>query len=228
MHIRSLGGAPASIWELNASQVRDLTASLSPTPGAGSISVFAATLGLALVHKGASLSLKRAGDDINRYENLTRLCEHVISALASMSSLADEDSQAFQEYVVARSLPRSSDTENVLRKAAMEAAILHATRVPLASADSICKALEYAKAAVQLSDRHLLSDVYGGAIIMQAGAKALFLTAKANVLLLADDQIRVAIEGEMKELEGISYERSEAVSRAYEGRMSDSIDLTGR
>ena len=228
LHIRSLGGAPASIWALSASQLRDLTASLSPTPGGGSISVFTATLGLALVHKGTSISFKRAGDDMGRREDLSRLCENVTAALALISGLADEDCQSFQEYVAARSLPRTTEEQKVLRDVAMQVAILRATRVPLASASSIYGALGHAEMALRLSDRHLLSDVFGGALIMQAASKAVLLAVKANVSLLTDAGVRAEIEGDLLELERLSSARSESVTRAYEARMADSKDFAGQ
>ena len=227
LHIRSLGDAAASIWALNASQVRDLTATLSPTPGGGSISVFTATLGLALVHKGASISLKRVGDDVGGREALDRLCDNISSALVALSSLADYDSQAFQEYVQARSLPRSTEEEKLLRSGALEVAILRATRVPLASAKSLFEALEHVKTAVNLADRHLLSDIFGGAILMHAASKAVLLNVDANVLLLADRKMRVSLETERAELEALLADRNEAIALAYQARIADSKEFAG-
>jgi methenyltetrahydrofolate cyclohydrolase len=227
LHIRSLGDPPTSIWALNATQVRDLTASLSPTPGGGSISVFAATLGLALVHKGASISLKRSGEDVPRREALIELCEKINSALVSMSGFADDDAQAFQNYLVARSLPRTTEGEKALRNAAMEAAILHATRIPIASATEVCVALAQAEQAVNISDRHLLTDIFGGAILMKAAVDAVLLNVVANVPLLSDEGMRVALEQERVELERTSLERSESIARAYQARIADLGDIPG-
>jgi formiminotetrahydrofolate cyclodeaminase len=227
LHIRSLGDPPTSIWALNATQVRDLTASLSPTPGGGSISVFAATLGLALVHKGASISLKRSGEDVPRREALIELCEKINSALVSMSGFADDDAQAFQNYLVARSLPRTTEGEKALRNAAMEAAILHATRIPIASATEVCVALAQAEQAVNISDRHLLTDIFGGAILMKAAVDAVLLNVVANVPLLSDEGMRGALERERVELECLSLARSESIARAYQARIADLGDIPG-
>ena len=221
LYIRSMGDSPKSIWVLNAAEVRDLAASLSPTPGGGSISVFSATLGLALVHKGASISLKRAGEDADRREILTVLCEKISCALASMSLLADEDSRAFQHYLEARSLPRTTDGERSIRIAAMETAILHATRIPVASAKEICAALEQTEVAVNLSERHLLTDIFGGALLMRAALDAVLLNVDANMPLLSDGGIRADFERERGELQRLCTERSELIARAYRARSSD-------
>ena len=227
LHIRSWGDPPTSIWALNATQVRDRTASLSPTPGGGSISVFTATLGLALVHKGASISLKRSGEDAIRREALIELCETINYALVLMSRFADDDSQAFQNYLEARSLPRSTEEEKILRNKSMEAAILQASRIPIASAGEICGALEQAERAVNLSDRHLLTDIVGGAILMKAAVDAVLLNVDANLPLLSDEGMRVALERERAELGGISLARSESIARAYQARIADLGDIPG-
>jgi formiminotetrahydrofolate cyclodeaminase len=221
LHIRSLGQPPNSIWALNATEVRDLTASLSATPGGGSISVFTATLGLALVHKGASISLKRSGEDIARREALGELCETVTSALAVMSRLADEDAEAFQGYLDARSLARSTQEEKTLRDVAMGAAILRATRVPIASAKEICLALELAERAVTLSDQHLLTDIVGGALIMKAALDAALLNVDANVPYLSDEEARGALQGERAELARVSELRAASLMQAYHARIEE-------
>ncbi len=227
LHIRSLGEPSASIWALNATEVRDLTASLSPTPGGGSISIFTATLGLALVHKGASISLKRAGEDVRRLEALTELCEKIKSTLAIMSGFADDDSQAFQAYLQARAMPRSTDGEKTLRDAAMESAILRATRIPITSAREICSALVQAERAVELSDRHLLTDILGGAVLMKAAVEAVLLTVSANAPLITEDGVRERLLQEKVELERTSVERNESIARAYQGRLGDLSDIAG-
>jgi formiminotetrahydrofolate cyclodeaminase len=189
--------------------------------------VFTATLGLALVHKGASISLKRAGEDAPRREALDELCKAINFALVLMSGLADDDSQAFQNYLEARSLPRTTEGEKVLRNKAMEAAILEASRIPITSAREICAALEQAERAVNLSDRHLLTDIVGGALLMKAAVDAVLLNVDANVSLLSDEGTRAALERERVELERISLERSESIARAYQGRIADFGDIPG-
>jgi methenyltetrahydrofolate cyclohydrolase len=221
LHIRSLGEPPNSIWALNATEVRNLTASLSPTPGGGSISVFTATLGLALVHKGASISLKRSGEDIARREALAELCETVTTALGVMSRFADDDSEAFQSYLEARSMPRGTQEEKTLRDVAIEAAILQATRVPIGSAKEICAALDQAERAVVLSDQHLLTDIVGGALIMKAAVDAALLNVDANVGYLSDEETRGALVHERVELGHASTVRTASILETYHARIEE-------
>jgi formiminotetrahydrofolate cyclodeaminase len=205
---------------LNTADVRDLTASLSPTPGGGSISILTGTLGLALVHKGASISLKRATEDPARRESLVDLCAKVTPAMASLSRLVDDDSQAYQRYLAARSLPRTTEAGASARQASMQAELLRATQIPLAAATEMCRALEFAEAAVALSDKHLLSDIFAGALLIRAAVQAVLLTVDANVVGILDGGVCEALKKERVELESVSIARGEAVAEAYQTRIS--------
>ncbi len=227
LHIRAIGAPSVSAWARTTAQLRDLAASLNPTPGGGSISILTATLGLALVHKGASISLKRAGEDHARREALSALCKRIITELASVSGLVDADAQAFQSYLRARSIPRATETEQSERKAAMEAGILQATRVPLAAASEVCSALELAESTVELSDLHLLTDVFGGVLLMQAAVKAALLTVDANLGSISDLETRAGFLQERAQLEERSDARFEAISQVYQAPISAQKDAPG-
>lgn len=225
LHIRSLGDTPSSIWSLTSAQVRDLTASLAPTPGGGAISIFTATLGLALIHKGASISLKRSGEDVTKHEALVALCGKVTTSIASMSGLADDDSQAFESYLQARALPRTTEDEKFHRATAMEAAVLHATRIPIASAKEICAALEHAETAIDLADHHLLTDIFGGILLMQASVRAVLLNVDANLSHLSDAATRSALQQQRIELERSSNTHTESIAHSYHARISAGSNL---
>ncbi len=220
LHIRSLGDIPASAWALTTAQLRDLTASLSPTPGGGSISILTGTLGLALVHKGASISLKRATQDAARSESLVDLCAKVTPANASLSRLVDDDSQAYQRYLAARSLPRITDAETSARQASMQAELLRATQIPLTAAKEMVRALKFAEAAIALSDKHLLSDIFAGALLIRVAVQAVLLTVDANVVGISDAGLCETLKSERIELERLSIARGEAVAEAYQARIS--------
>ena len=220
LHIRSSSDMPASAWALTIAQVRDLTASLSPTPGGGSISILTGTLGLALVHKGASISLKRATVDTARRESLLDLCDKVTPAIESLSSLVDDDSQAYQRYLAARSLPHATDAETSARESSMQAELLRATQIPLTAAKEMCRALEFVETAVALSDKHLLSDVFAGALLIRSAVQAVLLTVDANVVGISDAGQCETLKSERIDLEHLSIARGEAVAEAYQTRIS--------
>jgi formiminotetrahydrofolate cyclodeaminase len=225
LHIRSLGDTPSSIWSLTAAQVRDLAASLAPTPGGGSISIFTAALGLALVHKGASISLKRSGEDVTRRDALVTLCGKVTTSIASMSTLADDDAQAFESYLQARALPRVTEDEKLHRATAMESAVLQSTRIPLASAKEICAALQYAETAIDLSAHHLLTDIFAGVLLMQASVRAVLLNVDANLSHLSDAEMRSTLQQQRTELERSSNTHCESIAHSYHARIAAALAI---
>lgn len=224
LYIRSMGEVSASVWSLTTAEVRDLTASLRPTPGGGSISILTGTLGLALVHKGASVSLKRAGEDAGRREALGELCDKITAAVASLSGLVDEDAQAYQGYLAARALPRGTEAETAARQAAMQGELLRATQIPLTAAAEMGRALEFAEAAVGLSDIHLLSDIFAGALVMRAAVQAVLLTVDANIVGIVEGERCEALRQERTELERASMARGEAVAQVYQSRSAASAE----
>jgi methenyltetrahydrofolate cyclohydrolase len=216
--------AETSAWTSTMAQVRDQAASINPTPGGGAISIIAATLGLALAHKGASISLKRCKDDSNRQENLATLCARISASISSLSSLADADSRAYQSYIEARSLPRETEAERSVRKTSMEAGLLHATRVPLTAAAEMRRALEFTDTAIKLSDAHLLSDIFAGALLIRTSVQGVLLSVDANLSGISNVEVHEAVERERSELEDSSIALGEAVAQAYQTRVSASAD----
>ncbi len=225
LYIRAMGEPPGSLWELKAEQIRGLAASLQPTPGSGSIALLTAALALALVQKGASISSKRAGEDPARRETLSILCDKISSALDAISRLADADSQAIQSYLQARCLPRGTDADQSRRSAAMQDCLLHATRVALTSAKEICAALEHAATAVEVSDLHLLSDIFGGVLLMQAAVSAMLLNVDANLRILSDTGSLSALQEQRRQLEAESNTLCESIARSYQARLKAATRL---
>lgn len=121
----------ASLWALTAAQLRDRVASIDPTPGGGSVSIVTATLGVASIHKGVVVSLKRCATDFSRRQSLLDLDSGVAELVVSLSELADADSRAFQGYLEACALPQTTEREKAVRRAAREASLVGATQVPL-------------------------------------------------------------------------------------------------
>src|SRR5271154_7106087 len=97
-----------SLWTLTASQLRDQVASIDPTPGGGSVSIITATLAVASIQKGIAVSLKKSAADPARHQSLLDVSARASALMASLSELADADSRAFQSYLEACALPRTT------------------------------------------------------------------------------------------------------------------------
>lgn len=190
-----------SLWTLTAAQLRDRIASTDPTPGGGSVSIVAATLGVASIQKGVTVSLKNSAANLPRCQVLLDLSSRASALIASLSELADADSLAFESYLKACALPRTTEDEKAFRRAAKEEELVRATRIPLEAATEMARGLEFAEAATRLVDSHVRSEVLTGGVLLRASIKSVLLSVDANLSDITDIAVRNALKLERDELE---------------------------
>jgi len=197
----SLGNAYTSLWASTVAQLRNQVASTDPTPGGGSVSIVAATLGIALIHKSIAVSLKRSATDFARHRSLLDLSDKVSALTISLSGLADADSRAFQAYLEACSLPSATEGEKALRRAAREIGLVRATKIPLEAAAEMGRGLELAEAAGRLVDAHVRSEVLAGGVLLRASIQSVLFSVDANIPGISDEISRDALRLQRNELE---------------------------
>jgi formiminotetrahydrofolate cyclodeaminase len=198
-----LSNSSASLWTLTAAQLRDRIASIDPTPGGGSVSIITAALGAASIQKAVTVSLKKSAVDA-RHQSLLDLSYRLSALLTSLSELADADSLAFQRYLKACALPRTTDNEKALRRTAREDGLVRATEIPLEAAAEIARGLEFAEAAASLVDIHVRSEVLAGRILLQASIESVLLNVDANLPGISDETTRNALELRRNKLEHVA------------------------
>lgn len=193
--------AATSLWMLTAAQLRDRVASIDPTPGGGSVSIVAAALAVASIHKGIVVSLKKLTDDPARHKSLLEIRSKTFLLMASLTELADADSRAFQGYLEASGLPQTTEAEKATRKTAKEASLVRATQIPLEAAVEMGRGLESAEAATGLVDTHVRSEVLGGKMLIRASIRSVLLSVDANLPGISDASLRGSLKRQRDELE---------------------------
>jgi formiminotetrahydrofolate cyclodeaminase len=121
--------------------------------------------------------------------------------MASLSELADADSLAFQAYLEACALPRTTEDEKAFRRAAKENELVRATRIPLEAATEMARGLDFSEAATKLVDPHVRSEVLAGGVLLRASIKSVLLSVDANLSGISDIAIRSALKLQRDELE---------------------------
>jgi formiminotetrahydrofolate cyclodeaminase len=121
--------------------------------------------------------------------------------MTSLSGLADADSRAFADYLEASALPRTTESKKTLRRAAREAGLVRATKIPLEAAEVMGRGLDAAEAAARIVDAHVRSEVLTGEILLRASIKSLLLTVDANLPGISDAASRDALKLQRRELE---------------------------
>ncbi|MCK5694644.1 MAG: glutamate formimidoyltransferase, partial [Bacteroidales bacterium] len=156
-------------------------ASESPAPGGGSVSAYMGAMGAALATMVANLSSHKRGWDV-RWEEFSDWAERGKAIQERLLRLVDEDTHAFNEIMAAFGLPKKSPKEQELRKAAIEAATLHAIEVPLEVMSVACEGFEVARAMAEAGNPNSVSDAGVGALALHACVEGAWLNVKINAL----------------------------------------------
>jgi formiminotetrahydrofolate cyclodeaminase len=169
-----------SLWDWKLGDFRDRTASADPTPGGGSVCAVSGTLGLGLVVMALRITLKRPASPLEG-EQLAALVARAEPLLTTLTDAADDDVRAFDAYMAALALPKQTDEQKAERRAALLAASLGATAVPIDAARTTVRALELALEAARVVSIRILSDVAAGAELLGAAALGVLVNVDANL-----------------------------------------------
>lgn len=172
---------------LSAEALARETASESPAPGGGSISAYMGALGAALSAMVANLSAHKRGWD-SRWEEFSKVAEQGQSLLRELLDLVDEDTAAFDRIMECFSMPKTSEEEKAARAAAIEAATLDATRVPLRTMEASLKALPLALEMARKGNPASASDAGVAAIAALAAVRGAHLNVRINAASLKDQE----------------------------------------
>ncbi|MFI5387110.1 MAG: glutamate formimidoyltransferase [Fimbriimonadales bacterium] len=155
------------------------TASESPAPGGGSISATVGALGAALATMVANLSSHKRGWD-DRWEEFSAWAVKGQSYVAELTSLIDEDTDAFNALMAAFALPKSNESDLSNRSAAIQAATREAIEVPLKVMRATVASMEVIQAMVETGNPNSVTDAAVGALCARSAVMGAFLNVRIN------------------------------------------------
>ena len=161
------------------------TASESPAPGGGSISAYMGALGAALGTMVANLSAHKRGWDA-RWEEFSKVAEAGQEVMNELLALVDEDTAAFNKIMDVFAMPKGTDEEKAARAAAMEAATLYATQVPLRTMKTALRAMPVLLAMAEKGNPASASDAGVGALAARAAVRGADMNVRINAAGLKD------------------------------------------
>ena len=161
------------------------TASESPAPGGGSIAAYMGTLAAALGTMVANLSAHKAGWD-DRWEEFSDYADQGQVLVTRLLHLVDEDTAAFNRIMAGFAMPKGTEEEKAARAAALEAATLYATQVPLTTMETAAETFPLLKAMAELGNPASVSDAGVGALAARAAVRGALLNVKINAAGLKD------------------------------------------
>lgn len=194
------------------------TASESPAPGGGSISAYVGSLGAALTGMVANLSAGKRGWE-DRIEQMSDIAEHCQALKDQLLKDVDEDTRSFDAVMAAFALPKQTDEEKKARTAAIQAATLYATQVPLQVMKTASKVLPLAEKMVAEGNPNSVTDAAVGALCARTAIQGALLNVKINASGLKDRTIAEAILQEAASLMQAALEAETRIVALVESKM---------
>lgn len=196
--------------DMTCKEFADETASESPAPGGGSISAYMGALAAALGSMVANLSAHKAGWD-DRWEEFSDVAVRGRELQDTLIHLVDEDTEAFNRIMDVFAMPKSTPEEKAARAAAMEAATLYATEVPLRTMRASYEVFDVVEAMAEKGNPASVSDAGVGALAARAAVLGAQLNVRINAAGLKDRETADKLLAEAAEIAAKACEREKTI-----------------
>ncbi len=160
-------------------QFLEQVASRNPTPGGGSVSAAAGSLGVALGIMTARYTKDPAAEEASA---------HLQKELDGFVALIDEDAEAYGKVNAAMALPKNTPEEKSARKDTLQAALRDASEVPLRGMEKAVKSLRALEEVGRVCNPHLVSDLGSSALLLEAGLFGCSLNVRINAQSIRDPE----------------------------------------
>ena len=172
---------------LNDISVADYLAAVAsdaPAPGGGSVAGLVGAMSAALGSMVGSMTIARNKTSVA--PELPAAVAELAVAIMRLQDLAVQDARAYQGYIDATRMPRTTDTERDVRHAAQQDALRVAADVPMAVAEQ-CRAILLTLTPIaHLGTRHALADCSVAAWLAVAAAHGGLINVRTNAGMMDD------------------------------------------
>ena len=169
----------------------DVLSKDSPAPGGGSVAALVGALSAALSSMVASLTFAKQGMEETK-PSMEAAGRDAQTLKDWFLTAVDRDTDAFNGVLTAIRMPRKTDEDLVSRDAAMAAANLGATMVPLEVLEHAVEALDLALIAARDGNPNSVTDAGVGAACALAAAEGASLNVRINLDGLEGDVSEIA------------------------------------
>jgi glutamate formiminotransferase len=183
-------GEGATLASMSLTAFTDELSSGTPTPGGGSAAALCGALGAALASMIAAVTHSTVGLESSRSEM------EEVGAKAQIlkdwfREAVDRDTDAYNAFMEAMRLPRTTDAESAARSAAMQEASLEATLVPLQMIEKAGDALDLILVVAKRGNPRTVSDAGVAGVAAAVAAEGASLNVRINLDDLEGDTIEI-------------------------------------
>lgn len=190
----------------------------SPAPGGGSIAALSGALGAALSSMVSNLTANKRGseevDDI--LNNAADKCQTIKNALVNA---IDDDTNAFNDYMEARRLPKTTEEQKQIRFEAMQKGLKQAVSVPLKTAELSLEAIKIAHTVAKYGNPNSITDVGVGAQSAYGGMLGGVYNVLINLKEIKDENFVLEMKQRCAELKNEAKTELEKVLDLVESKL---------
>lgn len=193
--------------DMKITEFLDVLKSDAPAPGGGSASALSGAQGCALLMMVADLTLGK-----EKYRDFEEICLQAKkkgqSLYEELRASVDRDTEAFNLISAAFKLPKDTDEEKAVRRAAIADGTLTATEVPFNTMKLGFEALKFVESLIGKSNPNCSSDLGVGALHLKACIEGSWLNVKINLPGVKNEEKAAYFEKEGRSM----YEASEKIA----------------
>jgi len=131
----------------------------------------------------------------------------------------DEDTNAFDKYMEAKRMPKSTEEERKKRKKAMQEGLKHAVEVPMDTARTSAKVIDLAEKAAEHGKKDAVSDALVAAQMAYSGVLGGVANVKINLEDVDDQEFVDEMLEECRKLKEEYRKKKEEVIKKAEDRL---------
>ena len=192
------------ISSLSINEFLEDLGSSSPTPGGGSASALCASIASRLTQMVASLTVGRPRFE-KVQEEMTQAVEKGKILSGKFLDLAMKDSEAYDLFMKALSLPKDDEQEKARRKDSMQEALKQSTLVPLQTLELAKELVANSLIVAEKGNPNAITDAGVSALLADAAARGAAMNVKINLASIEDESFVQdglhRVEAELGELE---------------------------
>lgn len=196
----------------------DDLASGEPVPGGGSVAALSGALGASLVAMVCRLTIGKKD-----YETVGAEMQSILPRAESLQQelrdLMQTDIDAFARVMDAYKLPRETGAQKIARTQTIQAALQHASDVPLRVAERCADVLRLARVVAEKGNKNAASDAGVGAVMAEAGLRAAAFNVSINLTSIKDAAFVRAHRARVGELTLFADESKREILSIVEQRM---------
>ena len=178
----------------------------SPAPGGGSVSALAGALGSSLSSMVASLTHEKKGMIDKKFE-MDQIGEEAQILLKRLTFLIDEDTNAFNNVMIASRLATESNEDKKNKELEIEKANKYAAKVPLETANLCLEVAILAQRLIKIGNPNSVTDAAVAVEVSVAGLRGACLNVLINTNEISDSSFS---SKKIKQVKGL-IEKSEVV-----------------